>query len=238
MAKKRRGGAKRGAGRSTKRAYTVITNPAPAPNPKRRRRRNPSAIGGATRGFLGPIEPAIRAAIPGLIGAMAGKLAQRRWGNGAAENENWTWKDYAFGSLGVLGAQLAAKHLFRASAQTQQQIMTGGLLLMGFKLLTNEIIPMSATAHKWLGEDGEEYLPGDTYATAMGEAFVLGSDGQWRPADSSDRLLGDTLSPPGRLGDVLSPPGRLGQDEEIETAPTPIRATGNAWKNRDGGMIW
>lgn len=209
MAKKRRGGAKRGAGRSTKRSYTVVANP--RPKRTRRRRRNPAIFSGV----LGPVPQALKNLFPLFVGGLGAKLLQRRYGRGSDAVSDWTWQDYAWAGGGVLAASAASKYLFHASQATQTKILEGGLFFIGWNLLEKEIVPKSETATKFLGEDGERYLPGDRWDAGTGETFVLGANGEWIPENR--RLLGDVVTPVGPMGedeilmgDMTERPGPLG----------------------------
>jgi len=212
MAKKRRGGASRGAGRSTKRTYTVVANP--APKKRRRRRRNPEMF----RGVLGPVPAAFKNLFPLFMGGLGAKLLQRRYGKGSDAVSDWTWEDYAWAGGGTLLASAASKYLFHATPSTQQKIIEGGLFFIGWNLLEKELVPKSEIATKFLGEDGEEYLPGDRYDAGTGETFVLGANGEWIPENR--RILGDVVAPVGPMGedeilmgDVTEQPGPLGEYE-------------------------
>lgn len=229
--KKRRGPAKRGKGRSRRRAYT----------------RNPSA-----KGFLSgtSIPTAVRSMLPMTAGALLAKVSQKRFGDKTAEDGNWTWKDYVAGGLGALVGSLASRHLLKATAATQQKVLEGGLLILTFKLITQEVVPMSTTAMEWLGEDGNSYTVGDVYRTEAGEQYKLGSNGQWEylPANT-----GAQFQQGGYIGgnEPVSRPGRLGGSPVVPRAPQrpmggnePVQRPGylgddyeDAWGG-SGGAIW
>lgn len=216
--KKRRGPAKRGKGRSKRRSYT----------------RNPSAAGILSgTGIPG----AAKSMLPMISGAMLAKLAQKRFGDKTHESSNWTWKDYAAGGIGSLVASIAARHLLRASAATSQKVLEGGLLILAFKAITQEIVPMSAAATSWLGEDGEQYTAGDLYQTDEGETYLLGENGEWTDittylpettgCNDEQTAIGDMVVEPGPLGDIVAPPGPLGD------------AFDDAWTGGAGsGAVW
>jgi hypothetical protein len=236
--KKRRGGARRGRGRSRRSASIArLHNPGFEDligNPPSRARRI-ARRGGQFLGSSG-IAGAAKSMLPMLVGAIAAKIAQKKFGDKTEETGNWTWKDYLTGAAGTLVAGLGTKYLFKANPATSQKVLEGGFLILAFKLLTNELVPKSDTAKEWLGaEGGDDGIVlggddegswagmdvGDLYESQDGQTYVLGADGFWRPWDSSNRALppataegfGETLSPPGRLGgfgETLSPPGRLG----------------------------
>ena len=195
--KKRRGPAKRGPGRSRRRAYT----------------RNPSAAG-ILSGTS--IPSAARSMLPMTAGALIAKVAQKRFGDKTSESGNWTWKDYVAGAIGTLAGSLAARHLLRSTAATQQKVLEGGLLILTFKLITQEIVPMSATAEEWLGNDGQTYSPGDVYQTADGASYLLGADGMWKylPANTAAQF-----EQGGFVGSDVVAPGRLGAAPIVPRAP-------------------
>lgn len=228
--KKRRGPAKRGPGRSRRRAYT----------------RNPTA-GGILAGTS--IPNAMRSMLPMTAGALLAKVSQKRFGDKTAEDGNWTWKDYVAGGLGALAASLGSRYLLRATANTQQKVLEGGLLILTFKLITQEIVPMSTTAMEWLGEDGNTYRAGDLYETEAGEQYMLGAGGEWQylPANT-----GAQFEQGGFVGESepVSPPGRLGASPIVPRAPRrgvagnePVMRPGylgeddDDWGSR-GGAIW
>ena len=261
MSKKRKGSSGKGKRRSRKRVYHVVRNPGGEElmfinPPESRARRYARRAGTAARGFLGSsgIAGAARSMIPMVLGALAAKVAQKRFGDKTSEDAagGWTWKDYLVGAAGGLVASLGSRYLFKTNPQTSQKVLEGAFTILLFKLITQEIVPMSKTAKDWLGADdmlgegegtwGQEtwsgadegtwsgygYGVGDLAETPDGMQYILGADGQWRPIDSSNRLIGagedvfgamvepsamgDAVVPPGRFGEALSPPGPFGQD--------------------------
>lgn len=187
---------------------------------KRTYKKNPTA-----KGILeGTVIPgAAKSMLPMMGGALLTKVAQKKFGDGTHESDNWTWKDYLAGFGGAFGGSLLARYALGASAKTQQKILEGGLLVLAFKLVTQELVPMSTAAEEWLGEDGNVYYPGDEYIDAEGNRWMLGENrewytydpqaGQWKPAQQ----MGDVVVPPGRLGGVVVPPGKLGGLPEPST---------------------
>jgi len=211
---------------------------------KRRARKNPSVKKTVRRarravGVLGPIEGAAKSMLPMLAGALSAKVVQRKFGGGPSELENWEWKDYLMGGLGTIGAGLLAKSALRMTQAQQQKILEGGLLYLAMKAVTTELVPKSATAMAWLGEDGNEYRPGDTYTSQTGETFVLGESGDWQsqtnvPArlvgatieDESEVLLGEGVGPVTALGEGVGPVTALG-------------ASGPMWQpQKTRGPVW
>jgi len=194
----------------------------------------------AAGGFLGNlgVGSALKAALPLGIGIVAASLIRKKFGSVGDQRDNWEWKDYLMAGLGTIGAAVGARHLFRASAQTSQMIMLGGLGLIITKILQDEIVPQSDTLKNWIGEEEAEgawaglgqgdqpagYLPGDLYMGDDGETFVYGEDGNWRNVDESARMLGaaglgeEPLRSPTNLGDPMVRPGSLGGADPFLTA--------------------
>jgi len=221
------GGKKR---RSTKKVFHVVSNPVANPPKKRSYARRAAAAAGRGAGWLG-LGAVARSILPMLAGAVAAKIVAKKFGSGADEDKGggWDWKDYLIGGLGVVGASLLSRTLMRSSPATSQKILEGGFLILAYKILTQEIAPMSPTVKGWLGEANETgaeagYQVGDLAEGADGEVYVLGQDYRWRPADSNNRAISaadddddfapagleDVMQQPGRLGDVMQMPGRLG----------------------------
>lgn len=251
----KRGGGKRG-GRSRKTAI-VRWNPGEEfmlPN------ENPSVAGQAVRHYarrgytagrgliagLG-VGAALRSQIPMLAGALGTRIVQKKWGEKDYEAD-WDMKDYMLALLGAFGTGLLVKHVFKASPATSQKVLEGGIFLVGYKALNDQVIAKSDTLKDWLAEDedtqgaipedegswegGEAaYQPGDIYMGEDGGQYVYGADGYWRPANEAHRrpdILGDVVSPPGHLGDApLSPPGHLGADPYVD-----------AYANKAGASVW
>ena len=232
----------------------MINNPIGNPPTSRARR-----AGRAARRYAGlaatsiGIGPAVKNMLPMLAGVLASKVLQKKFGDKTPESGNWTWKDYLVGALGGVGASFLSRALFKATPATAQKILEGSFLFIGAKILLEEVVPMSKTAEEWLGqndfapagylgdgdaytisEDAPAYEVGDLFEGEDGSTYVLGADWRWRPADDSNRLLGeddfapageddfapagyygaeDQLLPPGRLGEVYAP-GRLGSVPE------------------------
>jgi len=257
MSTKRKGSARKGKRRSRKRVFHAVRNPGEElmlvnpPGGFRRAARRVRHTGGKFLGATG-IAGAAKSMIPMVLGALAAKLAQKRFGDKTSEDASggWTWKDYLVGAAGGLVASLGSRYLFKANPQTSQKVLEGAFTILLFKLITQEIVPMSSTAKDWLGADDmlgegetwsgygqetygqetygqETYGIGDLFESPEGVQYVLGADGQWRPIDSSNRLIGDVddfaamvepsamgeaLSPVSRFGDSLLTPGRFGQE--------------------------
>lgn len=210
----------------------------------RRRRRNPtqwkrraksvaSRVGHGARGLLGSLAPMSTAkmALVNVAGALAAQFGAKRFGGvGGGANENWEKKNYLFAALTGFAAAALADMIKKGSGK---HVLQGALALIGYKIFTNEIAPKQTWLQSNFGEEdsnmllgqNESYSIGDVYTDSLGDDYVLGQDGLWRPVDDSHRLiqgedeelLGEVLVPPGRLGEygeVLVPPGRLGFGED------------------------
>lgn len=217
------------------------------PGPSRARRfgrRGMAILGGIGAGH------ALKTAGAGLVGVLAAALIRRKFGKGENIQGTWEWKDYLMAGIGGLGASLVAKHLFKCSSQTAGNILNGALILIGFKLIEEKIVPSSSTLQNWIGAENPEgswsgigqeymgqdqtmgYLPGDMYQADDGQTYAYGEDQYWRPINESHRMLGadsgegswsgygDTLTRPGSLGDSMSPVGPLGEGDPYVHAYT------------------
>lgn len=183
---------------------------------------------------------ALRSTIPLLLGALAAKFTAKKFSDGGAEADNWTWKNYAFGLLGTLIAAFATQAIFKARTGTATKVMEGGLILVAYKLFTNEIAPQNTTLQTWFGENEampefegyanygaemgpQDFRPGDIWQGDLSD-YVMGEDGYWRPIDEGHRsvegLGQDTIRPSGgtmgRLGDVLRPAGATMGEGDFE----------------------
>lgn len=228
------GGSRKSSGKRRRRSYR--RNPGEEmifmPNPPGRARRYAKRAYAGARGLLAGISAgeAIKFTGQAMMGIAAANLIRKKFGAVGDQRDNWEWRDYLMAGLGSLGASFVAKYLFRASPATSRNILMGGLVLIGYRLLQDEIVPQSDTLRNWIGEENPEgswngigaggaagYLPGDLYVGDDGQTFVYGDDGNWRPADDSARLLpaaegyGETLAPPSGLGELVEP-SRLGAD--------------------------
>jgi len=203
---------------------------------------NPSKVGGYARrgaahvrGFFGGLGlgQAAKVTLHGMIGIAAASMLRKKFGDVSDARNNWGWKDYLMAGLGALAASTIAKHVFRASPETSKNILVGGLVLIGYRILTDEVLPKNETLGKWFGEEGAEgswqglgageepgYLPGDVMLGEEGEGdYVMGEDMNWRPIDDSHRQLPE-YSADGYgqenvydgLGSLVSP-GGLGQED-------------------------
>lgn len=211
--------AKRRKRRTTKRR-------APRRNPARRRttRRVARRASGAFHGLN--FKSALKNIPMNTLGMFAAKWAAKRFGEAATEGDpaSWNYASYLKGALGAAGAGFLANMMRRG---TGQRVLEGGMSLMLYKLVQNELI--QGSGGWWEGQlgadDDYERVPGTVEANSAGEYYVLGEDYQWRPIDGADDyrmepegLYGDTLVEPGPLGlgDALVEPGPLGASVDVD----------------------
>lgn len=210
----------------------------------KKRKRNPTKAkraarwaGRRARATIGgmKIGTALVNTIPHVGGMMAAQWGAKKFSEGGGANDpNWEFKNYLTGGAAAFAAGFLAENLKRGYGQ---KVLEGGLALLGYKVLVNEVAPQSEWFMEQFGEDefvmmgqeedeyeaifgadDDEYDPGDAYLADDGETYILGEDGRWYPVSESHRqisqddveLLGNGLEPPGRLGDELERPGRLG----------------------------
>lgn len=212
--------AKRRRRKSSPKTKTIVRYRTKSPR-RRVRRRNPtsrrvtsaaSRVRSTVAGMN--IRSALRGLPPTMVGMFAAKWAAKRFGSEASETdpESWTWASYLKGAAGAFVAGFLAQNL---RAGWGQKVLEGGMSLMAYKLIENELIPKSEWAQAQFGED-ETYFPEEYVQTDdQGTPYLLGQNGQWMPVDERHRLpeygvMGDELQPVGRLGDELQPVGRLG----------------------------
>jgi len=215
--------------KTRKRSYRK--NPGSPP----RRRRAARASAGRLIGGLN-FREALRVAIPVGIGMFAAKFAAKRFGAGGSEIDpnSWTWKTYL---QGAAGAALAGILSNMVRPGMGQKVFQGGIALMAYKLVQNELIVKNDKAVEYLGGADDPALLLDL----EGVPYMLGPGGSPLPLDEQHRmdLLGDdTLvesmygeDPDPNWGDVLSPTGPLGLGEY--TAPP--SALGS-WGDSEGVM--
>lgn len=195
-----------------------VTRRAPRRNPSRARRTTRRVTRRAGRAFAGLNFKSALMNIPmNTLGMFAAKWAAKRFGEPATETDpaSWNYASYLKGALGAAGAGFVANMLRRG---TGQRVLEGGMSLMLYKLIQNELIVNSPFWTGQLGADEEyERVPGTVEANSAGEYYVLGSDYQWRPIEGADdyrmepELYGDLVEPgPLGFGDTLVEPGPLG----------------------------
>lgn len=192
---------------------------------KTKKRKNPKkskAIRRYTRQTLGGVNMmgAMRSTVPLLFGALVAKFAAKKFADGGAEGDNWTWKNYLLALAGGFTAAFLTSATLKKKAAAQK-VFEGSLLLIAYKVFTNEIAPQNPSLESWFGGNEDNFDPysgvgdnGDIWA-GDNEDYVKGIDGYWRPASESHRLppgrsMGDVMVPPdpryGGMGDVMVPP--------------------------------
>jgi hypothetical protein len=147
----------------------------------------------------------------------AAKWAAKRFGDEASETDpgSWNWASYVKGAIGAVGAALLIKQLKPGMAQ---KALEGGMNLMMFKALQNEVIAKNDWAVSQFGAE-DDYIPEEYLLTGDNEWF-LGQDGNYYPAQEDYRMpeasYGDVLEPVGPLGfgDALEPVGPLGDSDD------------------------
>lgn len=204
------------------------------PGPKKKRgnpqtitkyktRPNSMAIGGVNFGG------AVKSTVPLLFGALVAKFAAKKFAAGGAESDNWSWKNYMLALAGGFVAAFGTNAVLRKRAAAQK-VFEGALLLIAYKVFTNEIAPQNQSLESWFGADadfdpyaGINYGVGEAGDIWQGgsEDYVKGVDGMWRPASEAHRMprgggppfgyrrgirkdMGDVLvDPDSRYGDIL-----------------------------------
>lgn len=143
------------------------------------------------------------------VGMFGAKWLAKRFGGGASEidPEIWTWKEYAKGGLGAVAAGWLANMVKPGSGQ---KVLEGGLNLIVYEMIQNELIAGNEWATGQFGEGEAAYLPGDVAQDDEGTSYLLGEDYQWRALP--DESMTGTLTPVGPLGETLQPVGPLGED--------------------------
>jgi hypothetical protein len=191
-------------------------------NPTSRRRiarRVGSRAGGAFAGLN--FKSALKNIPMNTFGMFAAKWAAKRFGQPATETDpsSWNYASYLKGAAGAAAAGFLANMLRRG---TGQRVLEGGMSLMLYKLIQNELIPNSPFWTAQLGADAEGgYSPGDVETDAEGEPYILGDDLQWYPLTGASNTGmygagGGALVTPGPLGDALLTPGPLGATQDID----------------------
>lgn len=197
---------------------------------KIRRRRNPTTrrrvvrrAGARARGAFAGLnfKTALKNIPLNTFGMFAAKWAAKRWGTAATETDptSWNYASYLKGAAGAAAAGFLANML---RAGTGQRVLEGGMSLMLYKLVQNELIVNSPFWTGQLGADeGGGYSPGDVEVNSAGEPYILGDDLEWYPLTGADEsgmygAGGGALVTPGPLGDALLTPGPLGASTDID----------------------
>lgn len=226
--------------RRTRRKTTTTARRNPAPRRRRRTaRRVARRAGSAAVGTARSIKEILKDAPFGVLGMLAAKLTAKLGGAGATETDPASWgaREYLQGAAGAVGAGFLLSSIRNSWGK---EALRGGLYLMLYKIVQNELIANSPTATTWLGQDDElepyypteymgmgqdQYVPGNVYPNSAGEPYLLGQDGNWYPIEETHRLpeetsayVGDDLVTPGPLGDELVPVTALGKTDAWDKA--------------------
>lgn len=190
----------------------------------RKLRHNPSGRAMATRarGAIGGLsfKAALKTVFATQAGMFAATWAAKRGASefGATQTEPESWNNMAYikGALGAVTAGFVANMVRPGMGQ---KVMEGGLNIMIFKLIQNELVPKSEWAVNAFGQadTGNEIIVDETGAPAM-----VGRYGEVLPLDESHRMqelpeysgMGDALAPVGPMGEALVRPGRLGMSAD------------------------
>ncbi len=192
---------------------------------KRTYKRNPSVKKYARRAgksaratFSGlNFKGALKNVIPMQLGMFGAKWLAKRFGGGASETDPSTWgaRSYIQGGLGAVAIGFAAQMI---KPGWGQKVLEGGLNIMFYEMIQNELIAPNEWAAAQFGEEDGYYEgdygyePGDVEQDETGTSYLLGDDEQWRQLPS-ESMTGD-LEPVGPLGQ-LEPVGPLGQLEPV-----------------------
>lgn len=202
-------------------------NPRRRTNPRKRRtvRRAGQAL---ARGFMGlDIKGVLQKTPWALAGMMAAKWAAKRFDPDATETDptTWNWSSYVKGALGAVGAAVLCNSVKRGKGKT---VLEGGIYLMAYKAMQNELIPASPWAveqfgaEDWTDLDGlgagdESYVPTEYLLTGDDDdPYGYDDMGEMFPVDDRHRLptvteMDGALEPIGPLGGgALEPVGPLG----------------------------
>lgn len=227
----RRVAATKGANTMAKRRKRRTTRRAPRRNPSRVRRATRRVTRRASGAFQGlNFKSALKNIPMNTLGMFAAKWAAKRFGQSATETDPTTWNyaSYLKGAAGAAAAGFIANMLRRG---TGQRVLEGGMSLMLYKLVQNELVVNSPFWTGQLGAD-DDYTrtPGTVEANSAGDYYVLGEDYVWRPLDGADdyrmqpELYGDLVQPgPLGFGDALVQPGALGADVDAMYARSFLR---------------
>jgi hypothetical protein len=144
------------------------------------------------------------------------KWLAKRFGGGASETdpESWGWRQYLQGGLGAVAAAFVANMIKPGCGQ---KVLEGGVNLMVYEMLQNELIAGSEWAAGQFGEEDDYYgyLPGDVEEDETGRSYLLGQDSQWQ--ELPEGSYSGSLQPVGPLG-VLEPVGPLGDADPYREA--------------------
>lgn len=157
--------------------------------------------------------------IPMQLGMFGAKWLAKRFGGGASETDPASWgaRSYIQGGLGAVAIGFAAQMI---KPGWGQKVLEGGLNIMFYEMIQNELIAPNEWAAAQFGQNGYYegdygYEPGDVEQDETGRSYMLGEDLDWRELPSGE-MTGE-LEPVGPLGELglLEPVGPLGQLEPV-----------------------
>ncbi len=192
------------------------------PNPKRKGKRNPRMGAALRSGFGGLNFKKFLSDLPATqIGMWAAKWTAKRFSEenvaDTADPGSWNYASYIKGGLGAVAAAILM-NMFRPGAG--QKALEGGLNLMTFFALRNEVIEGNEWAKGQFGQDNAMMLPEsveDMVYEGEDGPYFLGPDNEFYPADDRHRLeygmMGEPLEPIGPMGAILEPVGPLGETD-------------------------
>lgn len=147
------------------------------------------------------------------LGMFGTKWAAKRFNGGVhTDPESWQWDDYLKGAAGAVATAAVSNMVKRGSGQ---KVLEGGINLLMYYIIQNELIAKSTWATEQFGQDEyvpDEYMgqasyaPGDVEYNSAGQPYLMGEDGQWQALPET---YGDELRPVDALGQ-LEPVGPLG----------------------------
>ena len=206
----------------------------------KRRKRNPSPgklarrAGRRARMTLGgmKIGTALANTIPHVGGMMAAQWGAKKFSEGGGANDpNWEFKNYLTGGAAAFAAGFLAENLRRGYGQ---KVLEGGLALLGYKVLVNEVAPQNEWMMEQFGEDefmmmGQDddefeavFGQDDEFEAVFGEddefEAVFGEDDEYTEGDAYLADDGETyvMGQDGRWYPVSESHRQISEDEEDE----------------------
>ena len=191
---------------------------------KKSYKRNPSSRSVAGRMLGGLNLPKATVDATKAAGGMliAQFFAKKFAGGGGANNPDWTVKNYAFAALGALAAGLAGNMIKKGSGQ---EMFKGGLSLVLYKIVTNEIAPQNKWLESQLGQfdqlnpaySAAGYLPAYEYDVEEDTEYLLGqyaeaADPNYPDIGQDEFPLGEPVVRAGTLGEAITEVSDLGED--------------------------
>jgi hypothetical protein len=152
------------------------------------------------------------------VGMFSAKWAAKRFGDPATEDDPASWGPSSY-FKGALGCALAGMLINAVKRGKGQLVLSGGLNLMAYKAIQNELIPTSGFWHDQLGAAEESYVPDEYLLTGSDDnPYAWDMDGNMMPADDRHRMPNydvgsEALEPVTALGsEALEPVTALGSD--------------------------